>query len=88
MHSTIIYNMSSAFVDSIFISLQIQKKIEEALNDVTSSLSFLKDEKDYIKALPEQGMSQPEVLKKMKEYSSKGMNVSLHCGRGGSVSQL
>lgn len=51
------------------------------MNDVTSSLSFLKDEKDYIKALPEQGMSQPEVLKKMKEYSSKGMNVSLYCSR-------
>lgn len=45
------------------------------MNDVTSSLSFLKDEKDYIKALPEQGMSQPEVLQKMKEYSSKGESV-------------
>ncbi|XP_071896431.1 sphingosine-1-phosphate lyase 1 isoform X5 [Anas platyrhynchos] len=55
-----------------FVGAIIQKKIDEALNDVTSSLSFLKDEKDYIKALPEQGMSQPEVLQKMKEYSSKG----------------
>ncbi|XP_065699579.1 sphingosine-1-phosphate lyase 1 isoform X2 [Patagioenas fasciata] len=55
-----------------FVGAIIQKKIDEALNDVTSSLSFLKDEKDYIKALPEQGMSQPEVLEKMKEYSSKG----------------
>lgn len=58
-----------------FLSFQIQKKIDEALNDVTSSLSFLKDERDYIKALPEQGMSQPEVLQKMKEYSSKGESV-------------
>ncbi|KAJ7426927.1 Sphingosine-1-phosphate lyase 1 [Willisornis vidua] len=55
-----------------FIGALIQKKIDEALNDVTSSLSFLKDEKDYIKALPEQGMSQSQVLEKMKEYSSKG----------------
>uniref|UniRef100_A0A8C2TEL2 sphinganine-1-phosphate aldolase n=1 Tax=Coturnix japonica TaxID=93934 RepID=A0A8C2TEL2_COTJA len=54
-----------------FIGAIIQKKIDEALNDVTSSLSFLKDERDYIKVLPEQGMSQPEVLQKMKEYSSK-----------------
>ncbi|KFU90055.1 Sphingosine-1-phosphate lyase 1, partial [Chaetura pelagica] len=55
-----------------FIGALIQKKIDETMNDVTSSLSFLKDEKDYIKAMPEQGMSQPEVLEKMKEYSSKG----------------
>ncbi|KAM6104851.1 LOW QUALITY PROTEIN: sphingosine-1-phosphate lyase 1 [Pterocles gutturalis] len=55
-----------------FVGTIIQRKIDEALNDVTSSLSFLKDEKDYIKALPEQGMSQSEVLEKMKEYSSKG----------------
>ncbi|XP_035167796.1 sphingosine-1-phosphate lyase 1-like isoform X1 [Oxyura jamaicensis] len=60
-----------------FVGAIIQKKIDEALNDVTSSLSFLKDEKAYIKALPEQGMSQPEVLQKMKEYSSKGMAQSV-----------
>ncbi|XP_025960591.1 sphingosine-1-phosphate lyase 1 isoform X1 [Dromaius novaehollandiae] len=55
-----------------FVGAIIQKKIDEALSDLTSSLSFLKDEKDYIKVLPEQGMSQSEVLEKMKEYSSKG----------------
>ncbi|NXG28841.1 SGPL1 lyase, partial [Dromaius novaehollandiae] len=54
-----------------FVGAIIQKKIDEALSDLTSSLSFLKDEKDYIKVLPEQGMSQSEVLEKMKEYSSK-----------------
>ncbi|NXD14653.1 SGPL1 lyase, partial [Nothocercus nigrocapillus] len=55
-----------------FVGTVIQKKIDEALVDVTSSLSFLRDEKDYIRALPEQGMGQSEVLEKMKEYSSKG----------------
>ncbi|NXA47960.1 SGPL1 lyase, partial [Nothocercus julius] len=55
-----------------FVGTVIQKKIDEALVDITSSLSFLRDEKDYIKALPEQGMGQSEVLAKMKEYSSKG----------------
>ncbi|XP_062436549.1 sphingosine-1-phosphate lyase 1 isoform X1 [Rhea pennata] len=55
-----------------FVGAIIQKKIDEALSDVTSSLSFLKDEKDYIRVLPEEGMSQSEVLEKMKEYSSKG----------------
>ncbi|NXA36648.1 SGPL1 lyase, partial [Eudromia elegans] len=55
-----------------FVGTVIQKKIDEALVDITSSLSFLRDERDYVRALPEQGMSQAEVLEKMKEYSSKG----------------
>ncbi|XP_019394190.1 PREDICTED: sphingosine-1-phosphate lyase 1 [Crocodylus porosus] len=48
----------------------IQKQINKALDDVTSSMPFLKDEKGYIKALPAQGISQDELLEKMKDYSS------------------
>lgn len=63
--------------DDILFSLQIQKQINKALDDVTSSLPFLKDEKGYIKALPAQGISQDELLEKMKDYSSMSMFVSL-----------
>lgn len=36
-------------------------------------MSFLKVDKEYVKALPSQGLSSSEVLEKLKEYSSMGM---------------
>ncbi|XP_042712819.2 sphingosine-1-phosphate lyase 1 isoform X2 [Chrysemys picta bellii] len=55
-----------------FVGAIIQKQFNKALDDVASGLHFLNDGKDYIKALPAQGMSQPVLLEKMKEYSSMG----------------
>uniref|UniRef100_A0A8C4WIM5 Sphingosine-1-phosphate lyase 1 n=1 Tax=Gopherus evgoodei TaxID=1825980 RepID=A0A8C4WIM5_9SAUR len=53
-----------------FVGTIIQKQFNKALDDVASGLRFLNDGKGYIKALPAQGMSQPVLLEKMKEYSS------------------
>ncbi|XP_030425831.1 sphingosine-1-phosphate lyase 1 isoform X1 [Gopherus evgoodei] len=55
-----------------FVGTIIQKQFNKALDDVASGLRFLNDGKGYIKALPAQGMSQPVLLEKMKEYSSMG----------------
>ncbi|XP_024062374.1 sphingosine-1-phosphate lyase 1 [Terrapene carolina triunguis] len=55
-----------------FVGAIIQKQFNKALDDVASGLHFLNDGKGYIKALPAQGMSQPVLLEKMKEYSSMG----------------
>ncbi|XP_067408774.1 sphingosine-1-phosphate lyase 1 [Emydura macquarii macquarii] len=55
-----------------FVGAIIQKQFNKALDDVASGLPFLNDGKDYIKALPARGMSQPALLEKMKEYSSMG----------------
>lgn len=60
------------------LSLQIQKHFNKALDDLASSLSFLKNGKAYVKTLPAQGLSQPEVIQKMKEYSSLGMAESIY----------
>ncbi|KAM9133597.1 sphingosine-1-phosphate lyase 1 [Pangshura tecta] len=55
-----------------FVGAIIQKQFNKALDDVASGLRFLNDGKGYIKALPAQGMSQPVLLEKIKEYSSMG----------------
>uniref|UniRef100_A0A6J0SV93 sphinganine-1-phosphate aldolase n=1 Tax=Pogona vitticeps TaxID=103695 RepID=A0A6J0SV93_9SAUR len=54
------------------IGTMIQNQMNKTLEDMASGLSFLKDKKGYIKTLPAKGLSQPEVLKMMKEYSSMG----------------
>ncbi|XP_061491240.1 sphingosine-1-phosphate lyase 1 isoform X2 [Rhineura floridana] len=46
--------------------------MKKTLDDMTANLFFLQETKSYIKTLPAKGWSQPEVLKKMKEYSSMG----------------
>ncbi|XP_077206615.1 sphingosine-1-phosphate lyase 1 [Paroedura picta] len=50
----------------------ITKKMKKAMNDVVSALSFLDTGKPYVRMLPAQGLSQPEVLEKLKDYSSVG----------------
>ncbi|XP_020638775.3 sphingosine-1-phosphate lyase 1 [Pogona vitticeps] len=54
------------------IGTMIQNQMNKTLEDMASGLSFLKDKKGYIKTLPAKGLSQPEVLKMMKEYSTMG----------------
>nr|XP_020638775.1 sphingosine-1-phosphate lyase 1 [Pogona vitticeps] len=54
------------------IGTMIQNQMNKTLEDMASGLSFLKDKKGYIKTLPAKGLSQPEVLKMMKEYSLMG----------------
>ncbi|XP_044276439.1 sphingosine-1-phosphate lyase 1 isoform X2 [Varanus komodoensis] len=50
----------------------IKKQMNKTTEDMASSLSFLQDKRGYVKALPTKGMTQPEVIKKLKEYSSMG----------------
>lgn len=42
-------------------------------DDISKNMSFLKVDKEYVKALPVQGLSSSAVLEKLKEYSSMGM---------------
>ncbi|KAJ8795008.1 hypothetical protein J1605_018595 [Eschrichtius robustus] len=52
------------------IGRKIQDKLNKTKEDITKNMSFLKVDKDYVKALPSQGMSPAAVLEKLKEYSS------------------
>ncbi|KAH0623544.1 hypothetical protein JD844_006409 [Phrynosoma platyrhinos] len=54
------------------IGTEIRKHMNKTVDDMASSLSFLQDKKGYIKTLPAKGLSQPEVLKMMKEYNAMG----------------
>nr|XP_060624829.1 sphingosine-1-phosphate lyase 1 [Anolis sagrei ordinatus] len=55
-----------------FIGTEIQKQMSKTMDDMASGLSFLQDQRGYIKTLPAKGLSQPEVLKMMKEYNAMG----------------
>lgn len=59
-----------------FLSLEIQDKLNKTKEDISKNMSFLKVDKDYVKALPSQGMSPAAVLEKLKEYSSMGTILS------------
>nr|XP_058154964.1 sphingosine-1-phosphate lyase 1 isoform X2 [Dasypus novemcinctus] len=48
----------------------IKNKLGKVKDDINKNLSFLKVEKEYVKALPSQGLSASAVLEKLKEYSS------------------
>uniref|UniRef100_A0ACB8F823 Sphingosine-1-phosphate lyase 1 n=1 Tax=Sphaerodactylus townsendi TaxID=933632 RepID=A0ACB8F823_9SAUR len=50
----------------------IQNRFNKTVDEVISCLSFLKSAKSYVKELPAKGLSQSEVLQKMKDYSSMG----------------
>lgn len=41
-------------------------------DDISKNMSFLKVDKEYVKALPSQGLSASAVLEKLKDYSSMG----------------
>ncbi|XP_063163589.1 sphingosine-1-phosphate lyase 1 [Candoia aspera] len=58
----------------------IQQQIYKAMDDMSSQLSFLQYKKNYITSLPAKGLSQPELLKKLKEYSTLG-NVQWEDGK-------
>ena len=54
------------------LSLEIQDNLNKTKDDISKNMSFLKVDKDYVKALPVQGLSSSAVLEKLKEYSSMG----------------
>uniref|UniRef100_H0VM09 Sphingosine-1-phosphate lyase 1 n=1 Tax=Cavia porcellus TaxID=10141 RepID=H0VM09_CAVPO len=53
-----------------FIGKKIQSKCSEIKEDLRKHLQFLKVGKDYVKALPAQGLSTTAVLERLKEYST------------------
>ncbi|XP_019809447.2 sphingosine-1-phosphate lyase 1 isoform X2 [Bos indicus] len=53
------------------IGRKIQDKLNKTKEDISKSMTFLKVDQDYVKALPSQGLSPAAVLEKLKEYSSK-----------------
>ncbi|XP_061261236.1 sphingosine-1-phosphate lyase 1 isoform X2 [Bos javanicus] len=53
------------------IGRKIQDKLNKTKEDISKSMTFLKVDQDYVKALPCQGLSPAAVLEKLKEYSSK-----------------
>ncbi|KAM9618848.1 sphingosine-1-phosphate lyase 1 isoform 5-T6 [Trichechus inunguis] len=61
------------------IGRKIQEKLNKAKDDINKNMSFLKVDKEYVKALPSQGLSSSAVLEKLKEYSS--MDVCWQEGR-------
>lgn len=42
------------------------------MDEVVSSLPFLNIGKPYVRTLPAKGLSQPEVLQQLKDYSLAG----------------
>ncbi|XP_025029455.1 sphingosine-1-phosphate lyase 1 [Python bivittatus] len=62
------------------ISWKIQQQVYKTLDDMSSQLPFLQHKKNYITSLPAKGLSQPELLKKMKEYSTLG-NIQWEDGK-------
>ncbi|XP_045423952.1 sphingosine-1-phosphate lyase 1 isoform X2 [Lemur catta] len=61
------------------IGRKIQDKVNKAKDDIHKNMSFLKVDKEYVKALPSQGLSSSAVLEKLKDYSS--MDVFWQEGR-------
>lgn len=53
------------------VGRKIQEKLNKAKDDISKNMSFLKVDREYVKALPAQGLSPAAVLDKLKEYSSK-----------------
>lgn len=52
------------------IGRKIEAKLNQTKDDISKHLSFLKVNKEYVKALPSQGLSSSAVLERLKEYSS------------------
>ncbi|XP_078055486.1 sphingosine-1-phosphate lyase 1 isoform X2 [Mustelus asterias] len=55
-----------------FLAVTIQKKLNKALDDLSSSVLTLKDGMTYITALPAHGLVESELLLKLKDYSTMG----------------
>ncbi|KAJ6657739.1 hypothetical protein lerEdw1_001926 [Lerista edwardsae] len=54
------------------IGAVIQKHVNKAMDDVAANLTFLKEAKSYVRTLPPNGLSQAEVMQRIKEYSTMG----------------
>ena len=52
--------------------MEIEEQLRKTKKDLVKHMPFLKVDKEYVKALPAQGLSTAEVLEKLKEYSSMG----------------
>lgn len=65
----------------VLSSWQIQTQLNKALDDMSASLCTLKDGMSYTKQLPPKGLSQNQVLEKIKEYKtlSKCWFICLKC---------
>ncbi|XP_023574219.1 sphingosine-1-phosphate lyase 1 [Octodon degus] len=53
-----------------FVGNKIQGKLTKIKEDLGKHLKYLQVDKDYVKALPTQGMSTTAVLEKLKDYSA------------------
>lgn len=53
-----------------FFSWQIQSQLNKALDDMSASLCNLKNGMSYTKQLPTKGLSQSQVLDKIREYET------------------
>lgn len=49
---------------------QIQSQLNKALDDMSASLCTLKEGMSYTKQLPSKGLSQSQVLDKIREYET------------------
>lgn len=67
-----LFHVLNCILLSVFIRLKIQSKCSEIKEDLRKHLQFLKVGKDYVKALPAQGLSTTAVLERLKEYSTIG----------------
>nr|XP_020452765.1 sphingosine-1-phosphate lyase 1-like [Monopterus albus] len=53
-----------------FVGVAIQNKLNKALDDMSASMCTLKNGMSYTKQLPSKGLSQSQVLDKIKEYKT------------------
>ncbi|XP_017279774.1 sphingosine-1-phosphate lyase 1 isoform X1 [Kryptolebias marmoratus] len=53
-----------------FIGVSIQRQLNKALDDMSHSLCTLKEGMSYMKELPSKGLSQSQVMDKIKEYQT------------------
>ncbi|XP_038638628.1 sphingosine-1-phosphate lyase 1 [Scyliorhinus canicula] len=55
-----------------FLAASIQKKLNTALDDLSTSVLTLKDGMTYVTSLPAHGLEESELLLKLKDYSTIG----------------
>uniref|UniRef100_A0A8C9X913 sphinganine-1-phosphate aldolase n=1 Tax=Sander lucioperca TaxID=283035 RepID=A0A8C9X913_SANLU len=53
-----------------FVGATIQRQLNKALDDMSASLCTLKEGMSYTKQLPSKGLSQSQVLEKIREYET------------------
>lgn len=54
----------------LFLMHQIQKQLNKALDDMSHSLCTLKEGMSYTQQLPTKGLTQSQVMEKIKEYQT------------------